>query len=75
LKRSPLDILSRRDFLKRLGGGIIVLWATPTSFASSLEAQERMQRNYPTDFNAYLRIGKMAAFPASPARLRWDRVW
>jgi isoquinoline 1-oxidoreductase len=50
--------LSRRDFLKRLGGGIIVLWATPTSFASPLEAQERMQRTYPTDFNAYLRIGE-----------------
>jgi isoquinoline 1-oxidoreductase len=50
--------VSRRDFLKRLGGGIIVLWAAPTNFASSLEAQERMQRSYPTDFNAYLRIGE-----------------
>lgn len=47
--------LSRRDFLKRLGGGIFVLWAAPTNFASSLEAQERM---YPADFNAYLRIGE-----------------
>jgi isoquinoline 1-oxidoreductase len=50
--------LSRRDFLKRLGGGIIVLWAAPTNFVSALEAQERMQRGYPTDFNAYLRIGE-----------------
>ncbi len=47
--------LSRRDFLKRLGGGIFVLWAAPTNFVSSLEAQERM---YPADFNAYLRIGE-----------------
>jgi isoquinoline 1-oxidoreductase len=52
------DPLSRRDFLKRLGGGIIVLWAAPTNLLSSLEAQERMQRTYPTDFNAYLRIGE-----------------
>lgn len=47
--------LSRRDFLKRLGGGIFVLWAAPTNLVSSLEAQERM---YPADFNAYLRIGE-----------------
>jgi isoquinoline 1-oxidoreductase len=54
--------LSRRDFLKRLGGGIIILWNMPTSFASSLEAQER---TYPTDFNAYLRIaedGRVSCF-------------
>ncbi|MDZ7291182.1 MAG: molybdopterin-dependent oxidoreductase [candidate division KSB1 bacterium] len=50
--------LSRRDFLKRLGGGIIVLIAAPTDFVSSLEAQERRQSGYPTDFNAYLRIGE-----------------
>lgn len=50
--------LSRRDFLKRLGGGIIVLWAMPANLVSSLAAQERMQRSYPTDFNAYLRIGE-----------------
>ncbi len=50
--------LSRRDFLRRLGGGIIVLWATPGALFSSSEAQERMQREYPTDFNAYLRIGE-----------------
>jgi nicotinate dehydrogenase subunit B len=49
--------VSRRDFLKRLGGGIIVLWAMPTKFVSSIEAQER-RRTYPTDFNAYLRIGE-----------------
>lgn len=50
--------LNRRDFLKRLGGGIIVLWAAPTNLASPLAAQERMQRGYPSDFNAYLRIGE-----------------
>lgn len=50
--------LSRRDFLKRLGGGVIVLWVAPTSLVSSLEAQERRQMEYPADFNAYLRVGE-----------------
>jgi len=50
--------LSRRDFLKRLGGGVIVLWLAPTGLVSSLEAQERRQMEYPADFNAYLRIGE-----------------
>ena len=50
---------SRRDFLKRLGGGIIIL----ISWADLLEAQERgSQRGgrppLPTDFNAFLRIGE-----------------
>ena len=50
--------LSRRDFMKRMGGGIIILIAAPADFIPGLDAQERMQRNYPTDFNAYLRIGE-----------------
>ena len=46
--------VSRREFLKLLGGGIIV-----TFFAGDLFAQEgRRRRGYPTDFNAYLRIGE-----------------
>ncbi len=46
--------LTRRDFLKTVGGGIIVLyWVGGTS---ELEAQAR-GRSYPEDFNAYLKIG------------------
>jgi isoquinoline 1-oxidoreductase len=49
--------LSRRDFLKLLGGGIVVV----VSFGeSSLLQQEARRRSpgYPEDFNAYLRIGE-----------------
>jgi isoquinoline 1-oxidoreductase len=47
--------IDRRDFIKLLGGGIIVLF---TADASELLAQEPRGRGYPTDFNAYLRIGE-----------------
>ena len=50
--------ISRRDFLKRLGGGILILMTVPRNFVSPLEAQERKQRGYPGDLNAYLRIGE-----------------
>ena len=45
---------TRREFLKRLGGGITIffLFGDP----SVLEAQRRTSE-YPDDFNAYLRIG------------------
>ena len=46
--------LSRREFLKCLGGGIFVFFCIGDS--SLLEAQSR-NREYPEDFNAYLRIG------------------
>jgi nicotinate dehydrogenase subunit B len=46
--------VSRRDFLKTLGGGIIILFFVGD--ATVLEAQRR-GRGYPEDFNAYLRIG------------------
>jgi len=46
--------LSRREFLKRLGGGIVILISLGDM--SVLEAQRR-RRGYPEDFNAYLRIG------------------
>ncbi len=46
--------LSRREFLKRLGGGIIIFFCIGDS--SLLEAQRR-RGEYPEDFNAYLRIG------------------
>ncbi len=53
--------LSRREFLKAIGGGIIIFfWVGDTSL---LEAQRG--RGYPDDFNAYLRVapdGKVSCF-------------
>jgi len=49
----PLD---RREFLKLLGGGIIISFFVGDS-SGLLEAQ-RFQREYPDDFNAYLRINE-----------------
>ena len=46
--------LTRREFIKSLGGGIIILFCIGD--LSVLEAQRR-GRGYPEDFNAYLRIG------------------
>ena len=45
---------ARREFMKRLGAGIVIVFAVGEW--SLLEAQER-RRGYPSDFNAYLRIG------------------
>jgi nicotinate dehydrogenase subunit B len=45
--------LRRRDFIRLLGGGIIVLF---NADLTDLLAQESRTRGYPTDFNAYLRI-------------------
>ncbi len=47
--------LSRRQFLKAVGGGIIIFFS-----CGDLTAQERRRpgyQNLPTDFNAFLRIG------------------
>lgn len=45
--------LRRRDFIRLIGGGIVVLF---TADLSDLLGQETRTRGYPTDFNAYLRI-------------------
>ena len=45
--------LDRRDFIRLLGGGIIVLF---NADLSELLGQEVRTRGYPADFNAYLRI-------------------
>ncbi len=45
---------TRREFLKRLGGGITILFLFGDPLV--LEAQRRTSE-YPDDFNAYLRIG------------------
>jgi nicotinate dehydrogenase subunit B len=49
-----LDDVTRRSFLKGLGGGIFLFFTL--SGAGVLEAQ-RWGRQLPTDFNAFLRIG------------------
>jgi isoquinoline 1-oxidoreductase len=47
--------LDRREFLKLMGGGIVIFFAV----GDSLWLQERRRRRgYPEDFNAYLRIGE-----------------
>lgn len=54
--------LGRRDFLRLLGGGIVVLFSTD---AWDLLGQEARTRSYPTDVNAYLRIaanGRVTVF-------------
>ena len=47
--------LRRRDFIRLLGGGFIVLF---NADLSDLLGQEARTRGYPTDFNAYLRIAE-----------------
>ena len=54
--------LDRRDFLKLIGGGIIVFF---TCDETDLFGQEGRGPSYPTDLNAYLRIaedGKVTVF-------------
>src|SRR5512136_717226 len=50
--QSPLD---RREFIKRLGGGIVVFLSFD---AIALLGQETRGRGYPSDINAYLKIGE-----------------
>lgn len=47
--------LNRRDFLKLVGGGVVILFSVGDSYF--LEAQRRGQP-LPEDFNAFLRIGE-----------------
>lgn len=49
--------LGRRDFLKRLGGGVVVLFTTGPAFFEELARAETVRGATPPDFNAYLRIG------------------
>ncbi len=46
--------LNRRQFIKRFGGGIIIFFMIGD--ASAL-LQQRRRPGYPSDFNAYLRVG------------------
>lgn len=48
--------LSRRKFLKMVGGGIVILFTVRDPFF--LEAQRQRGQQLPEDFNAFLRIGE-----------------
>lgn len=50
------NFLSRREFMKLAGGGIVILFTVGDPF--SLEAQRRRGQSLPDDFNAFLRIGE-----------------
>jgi nicotinate dehydrogenase subunit B len=53
---SPAFPLSRREFLKLMGGGIIILFTVGDPLF--LEAQRRRDQRLPEDFNAFLKIGE-----------------
>ncbi len=51
--------LSRREFLKLAGGGILILFSTNDIFAlPERSGQRQFSRQLPDDFNAFLRIGE-----------------
>jgi len=52
---SPGRPLSRRDFLKISGNGVFIFFISPAFGAVDLQQRGR---TYPTDFNAYLKIGE-----------------
>jgi nicotinate dehydrogenase subunit B len=51
----PMD---RRDFLKTAGSGIFILFTIKDASFFTQERQIRQQQGYPSDFNAYLKIGE-----------------
>ena len=51
----PID---RRDFLKTAGSGIFILFTLKDASSFTIEKQNRQQQGYPSDFNAYLKIGE-----------------
>ena len=55
-----MTAFDRREFVKLLGGGIVVLITGPTTdlFAQQQQQPQRRGPSYPEDPNAYLRIGE-----------------
>jgi nicotinate dehydrogenase subunit B len=54
---------SRREFLKRVGGGLVIFvalrdWAAAQEVVQEAARPLTVQRSLPTDFNAFLRIGE-----------------
>jgi isoquinoline 1-oxidoreductase len=57
-EKTPLHF-SRREFFRLLGGGIVIAFSVEDPLAALVETpQRRYGRDYPTDFNAYLKIGE-----------------
>ena len=54
---NPQGFVRRRDFFKLLGGGIIVVVAADDSWTQEPARIPSGRGGYPTDFNAYLRVG------------------
>jgi nicotinate dehydrogenase subunit B len=52
---TEFGLMQRRDFVKALGGGVLILVRLPGFLPAELPAQ---QRGYPTDVNAYLHIAE-----------------
>ncbi len=50
--------MNRREFMKLAGGGIFVFFTVGDPWEWIEAGQRRPGRDYPTDFNAYLRIGE-----------------
>ena len=57
-RTSPALPLDRRQFLKLVGGGIVVLLTVPDSRAIQQEGGPGGRPQLPQDFNAFLRIGE-----------------
>jgi isoquinoline 1-oxidoreductase len=57
---NPTGALRRRDFLKTLGGGLIVVATLPLAGEGLPQEQQarRGGQSAPADFNAYLRVGE-----------------
>ncbi len=51
----PMD---RRDFLKTAGSGLFIFFTVKDASSFTREKQLRLQQGYPSDFNAYLKIGE-----------------
>jgi isoquinoline 1-oxidoreductase len=49
---------NRRDFLKRVGGGIVIFMAISDALLGQEGAPVRNRQRGPSDFNAFLRIGE-----------------
>jgi isoquinoline 1-oxidoreductase len=49
---------NRRDFLKRVGGGIVIFMAIQDALLAQEGAPVRRGQRAPSDFNAFLRIGE-----------------
>ncbi len=52
------SLLNRREFLKLLGGGVIVFFSIDAAALQEEARRRGFRQSLPTDFNAFLRIGE-----------------